>query len=78
MNDPGSYDELVTQLREASGLTPEEWEEAQALAEMERKILSHVESNYLARLEAARRTMPDLLRAEGYDIPEGFEFQWQR
>lgn len=71
----GGRDEFGEWLREMFGFTPEEWAVIDALAKAEKRLRDLDEAQMRAHLRHAVATMPERLRAEGYDIPDGLRFE---
>lgn len=64
-------------IRELFGFTPEEWTAIDALAKAEKRLRDLDEARMRAHPQHVAATLPDRLRTEGYDIPDGLGFEFQ-
>lgn len=71
----GERDELGEWLRQTFGFTPEQWAAIDALAKAEKRLRDLDQARMQAHLQHTVATMPERLRAEGYDIPDGLRFE---
>lgn len=70
--DRAAFDERI---RELFGFTPEQWAAIGALAKAEKRLRDLDQARMQAHLERTIAGLPDRLRAEGYDIPDGLRFE---
>lgn len=68
-------DEFGEWLRQMFGFTPEQWAAIDELAKTEKRLRDLDEAQMRAHLQHTVATMPERLRAEGYDIPDGLRFE---
>jgi hypothetical protein len=69
-------DGLRRSIREAFDVSSEAWATMMALAEAEARVRERDRRNEMARVDAVAAALPDLLRAEGHDVPDGLTFRW--
>lgn len=65
------------EIRDLYGFSDETWAAIEALSAAEKRIRDGDRAAMLAHMEQIRATLPDRLRAEGHDVPEGMEFEWR-
>lgn len=68
-------DPLARWLQDAFDIPDDVWAAIQALCEAERRIRETDRRRMLARLRDVAASMPERLRALGYDVPDGLRFE---
>lgn len=76
MTDP-TPDAFGEWLRELFGFTADQWAVIDALGKTEQRLRDLDHARMTAHIKHVADTMPDRLRAEGYDVPEGLRFEWR-
>lgn len=74
MTEP-SWDAFSEHIRELFGFSPQEWAAIDALAQAEKRLRDLDHARMMAHIGHVADTMPDRLRAEGYDVPDGLRFE---
>lgn len=69
--------QIRQEIRDLYDFPPEIWEAIDALGRAEQRIRRADRAQMEARIEHVRATLPDRMREQGYDIPEGLNFEWR-
>jgi hypothetical protein len=70
-------DPLARWLQDAYGIPDDVWAAMVALSEAEARVLAAGRRRVLAHAQEVAASMPERLRAQGYDVPDGLQFEWR-
>ena len=69
-------DPLAQWLQEFYGIPDDVWAAMMALNEAEQRVREADRQRMLAHIQDVVASMPDRLRAQGYDVPDGLRFEF--
>lgn len=70
-------DPLTRWIQDVYGIPDDVWAAMMALNEAEARVREDDRQRMLAHMRDVAASMPQRLRAQGYDVPDGLQFEWR-
>lgn len=70
-------DAVRQQIRDLYGFCDETWAAIEAVVRAEQRARNRDRARMEAHIKSVAASMPERMRAEGYDVPEGLRFEFE-